>query len=69
MNLMVILTMLVHLNHIEYEKNISQINPTMTSGGRLVLIWVQMCRTLLGDKDKPLSGDNGICTDEHGPKI
>ena len=35
----------------------------------MVLIWVQMYRTLLGDKGKTLSGDKGTCTDEHGTKI
>ena len=46
-----------------------QINPTMNGGGRSVLIWGRMCRTLLVDKGKPLSGDKGTRTDEHGPKI
>ena len=32
------------------------------------MIWDQTCRMLLGDKSKPLSGDKGIRTDEHGPK-
>ena len=41
----------------------------MTGGGRRVLIWGQTRRTLLGDKGKPPSGDNGTRTDEHGPKI
>ena len=31
------------------------INPTMTGGGRLVLIRGQTCRALLGDKGNPLS--------------
>ena len=34
-----------------------QINPTM--------IWGRMCRTLLVDKGKPLSGDKGTRTDKH----
>ena len=46
-----------------------QINPTMNGGGRLVLIWGRTCRTLLGDKGKPLSGDKGTRMDKHGPKI
>ena len=33
------------------------------------MIWGRMCRTLLGDKGKPLSGDKGRRTDKHGPKI
>ena len=45
-----------------------RINPTMSNRGRSVLIWGRKCRTLLGDKGKPLSGDNGTHTDEHGPK-
>ena len=40
----------------------------MTGGGRSVLIWGRICRTLLGDKGKPLSGDKSTRTDEHGPK-
>ena len=44
-------------------------NPTMNGRGRSVLIWGKTCRTLLGDKGKPLSGDKGTHTDEHGPKI
>ena len=35
-----------------------QINPTMTGGGHLVLIWGQLYRTLLGDNSKPLSHRN-----------
>ena len=46
-----------------------QINPTMTGGVHSVLIWVRMCRTLLGDKGKPLSWDKGMRTDEHSSKI
>ena len=46
-----------------------RINPTMTGGGILVLIWGQTCRTLLEDGGKPLSGDKGTFTDKHGPKI
>ena len=46
----------------------SQINPTMNGRGRSVLIWGQTCRTLLVDKGKPLSGDKGTRTEEHGPK-
>ena len=38
-----------------------QINPTM--------IWGRTCRTLLGDKGKPLSGDKDTRTDKHSPKI
>ena len=45
-----------------------RINPTMNGRGRSVLIWGRTCITLLGDKGKPLSGDKGIRTDEHGPK-
>ena len=45
-----------------------QIKPTMNGRGRLVLIWGQIYRTLLGDKGKPLSGDKGTRTDKHGPK-
>ena len=45
-----------------------RINPTMNGEGRLVLIWGQTCRMLLGDKGKPLSGDKGTRTDEHGTK-
>ena len=45
-----------------------QINPTMNDRWRSVLIWGRTCRTLLGDKGKPLSGDKGTRTDEHGPK-
>ena len=41
----------------------------MNGGGRFVMIWVQTCRLLLEDKCKPLSGDKGTRTDEHGPKI
>ena len=46
-----------------------RINPTMTGGGRSVLIWGRTCRTLLGDKGKPLSGDKGTRKEEHSPKI
>ena len=46
-----------------------QINPTMTGGGRSVLIWGRMCRTLLADKGIPLSGDKCTHTDEYSPKI
>ena len=46
-----------------------RINPTMNGGGRSVLIWGWTCRKLLVDKGKPLSGDKGIRTDEHVPKI
>ena len=46
-----------------------RINPTMNSGGRLVMIWGKTCRTLLVDKVKPLSGYKGTRTDEQGPKI
>ena len=46
-----------------------QINPTMNGGGRSVLIWGWTYRTLLVDKVKPLSGDKGMRTDEHGPKM
>ena len=41
----------------------------MNGGERLILIWGQTCRTMLVDKGKPLSGDKGTCTDEHGPNI
>ena len=41
----------------------------MTGGGNSVLIWVRTCRTLLGDKGKPLSGDKGTRTDEHSLNI
>ena len=33
----------------------SQINPTMTGEGRLVLVWGQTCRALLVDKGKTIS--------------
>ena len=46
-----------------------QINLTMNGGGRLVLIRGWTCRTLLVYKGKPLSGDKGTHTDEHGPNI
>ena len=46
-----------------------QINPTMNGWGHLVLNWGWICRTLLGDKGKPLSGDRGTRIDEHSPKI
>ena len=45
-----------------------RINPTMNGGGRSVLILGQMCRMMLGDNGKPLSGDKGTRTKEHGPK-
>ena len=45
-----------------------RINPTMNGRGRSVLIWGWTCRTMLGDKGKPLSGDKGMRTDGHGPK-
>ena len=38
-----------------------RINPTM--------IWGQTCITMLGDNGKPLSGDKGTRTENHGPKI
>ena len=41
----------------------------MTGRGHSVLIWGQRCRTLLGDKGEPLSGDEVTRMDEHGPKI
>ena len=41
----------------------------MNNGGRSVLIWGRMCRTMLVNKGKPLSGDKGTRKDEHGPKI
>ena len=41
----------------------------MNGGGRSILIWGQTCRMLLVDKGKPLSGDKGVPTDKHGPKI
>ena len=44
------------------------INPTMNVGGILVLIWGQTCRTMFGDKCKPLSVDKVTRTDKHGPK-
>ena len=44
------------------------INLTMNGRGLSVLIWGEMCRTLLGDKGKPLSGDKVTRTDEHGLK-
>ena len=50
------------------ENEAHLINPTMNSRERSVLIWVRKCRTLLGDKGKPLSGDKGTRTDDHGPK-
>ena len=37
------------------------INPTM--------IWGRICRLLLVDKGKPLSGDKGTRTDKNSPKI
>ena len=40
----------------------------MSGGGRSVLIWIRLCRTMLGDKGKHLSGDKGTRTDKHGPK-
>ena len=46
-----------------------QISPTMTGRGHSVLIWGQRCRTLLGDKGEPLSGDKGTRTDKHDTKI
>ena len=46
-----------------------QINPTMNGEGNSVLIWVRTRRTLLGDKGKPLSGDQGMRTDKHRQKI
>ena len=46
-----------------------QINTTMNSGGRSVLLWGRTYRTRLIDKGKPLSGDKGTRMDEHGPKI
>ena len=45
-----------------------QFNPTMNGGGRSVLILGQMCRMMFGDKVKPLSGNKGTRTNEHGPK-
>ena len=45
------------------------INPIMNGEGRSVLICGRNCRLLLVDKGKPLSGDKGMRTDEHGPKI
>ena len=33
------------------------------------MIWGQTCRTLLGEKGKPLSGDKGTRTEKHGPNI
>ena len=44
-----------------------RINPTINGRGRQVLIWDQTCRTLLGNKCKPLSGDKRMRTDKHGP--
>ena len=37
----------------------------MNGGGRLVLIWGRTCRTMLGDKGKPLSGDKDTRTDNN----
>ena len=47
----------------------TRINPIMNSGGNSVLILGRKCRTLLGDDGKPLSGDKGTLTDDHGTKI
>ena len=41
-----------------------RISPTINDGGRSVLIWGRTCRTLLGDKGKPLSGDKGARTNK-----
>ena len=41
----------------------------MNGEGRWLLIWGQMYRTLLVDNGKPLSGDKGTHTNEHGPNI
>ena len=40
----------------------------MNGIGRSVLIWGRTCRTLFGDKSKPLSGDEGTHTDNHIPE-
>ena len=47
----------------------SQINPTTNGGRRSVMIQGRTSRTLLVDKGKPLSGDKGMRTDKHGPRI
>ena len=41
----------------------------MNGGGHSVLILGRTCRSLLGHKGKPLPGDKGTRTDEHGPNI
>ena len=46
------------------NQNGERINPTMNGGGPSVLIWGRKCRTLLGYKGKPLSGDKVMRTDE-----
>ena len=41
-----------------------KINPTMNGRGPSVLIWGRTCRTLLGDKGKPISGEKGTRTNK-----
>ena len=46
-----------------------RINPTMTSGGRSVMIQGRTCRALLGDKGNPyLAGEKGTRTDDNYTK-